>query len=485
MRTAAQSGEHEDGYLKQIDRGSEVLRLLQVAGNHGRDIAAKAIETGDDRVHWPALEAGIDTLVREGRPFRLTDAIARCAALLPGRSSREYEAVATELMGGLEAWRDAVRGPAVERLLRRALLWHSAGELLMAKVSAADVLGALGEEEPERWLREFSQSYASPRTRPAPQPSHHAPLQHPSGKSNNASEPRAQTAPLGKPVVAELSRRPLNVAAMPKSIFQTWLALVALSWTSLAWSAAFTSPVGVGFVIVAFSAFGAFLVPLWATIWGFAGMARAHSRTLREIEFKDVGDDHPLAQSLQQMTQALGIPRPRIGTMPIANAFAMGSNQADATIAIGEPLMSRLMPDEIDAIIGHELGHVISGDMRRMMLMRTFQNATVWFAVVQGAKQAVRWVLCFFAELFIQRFSRKREFYADAIGAALTSKEAMIGALQAIEGYSSESSFEKTHARFMFHTPISFHWSFCSHPPIADRIAALEQETYIARLPRL
>ena len=74
--------------------------------------------------------------------------------------------------------------------------------------------------------------------------------------------------------------------------------------------------------------------------------------------------------------------------------------------------------DEFAALIGHKLGHVVSGDMRRMLFMRTFQNATVWFAMAQGLKQFARWVICWAAELYILAASRHREYYADAIGAA-------------------------------------------------------------------
>jgi len=467
---------------------------------------------------WRDLEEGVRQLLAEADKLdaealleRENDIVGSVMVQLPRRHRGPYLNKMRKLQVFRETWAKHAPSRKFTIDVHRALLWHSALHMLTARVGVSSVIRALGIEH-ATWLKlvgnfaisrsmstiaaskRFVSSVKRPQSKPGkmtrPQPvakvdAVTVPCERPQASTEQVISSPAQ--PDARPQTSVSSARGgrLHAQAMRGSIVKTWLGLVVFSWISLAWSAAITSFVGVGLVIGFFSAFGAVLIPVWGTIWGFAGMGRAHSRTLREIEFKDVGDEHPLAQSLQQMSQALGIPRPRIGTMPIANAFAMGTNQADATIAIGEPLMSRLMRDEIDAIIGHELGHVISGDMRRMMLMRTFQNATVWFAVAQGAKQAVRWVLCFFAELFIQRFSRKREFVADAIGAALTSKEAMIGALRAIEGHSSDSSFEKTHARFMFHTPISFHWSFCSHPPIADRIAALEQETYIAQLPRL
>ena len=73
--------------------------------------------------------------------------------------------------------------------------------------------------------------------------------------------------------------------------------------------------------------------------------------------------------------------------------------------------------------------------------------------------------------------SRRREFWADAIGAALTSKEAMIGALRVLDALPPPTGEAEMQARFMFHSP------FASHPSTAARIEALEQETYIRQLP--
>ncbi len=244
----------------------------------------------------------------------------------------------------------------------------------------------------------------------------------------------------------------------------------------------FPSPIGIGFAAAATSFAGVFLVPLWGTFWGFIGMGYARDSTLADMHFQAVDQDSDLGRSTARLAQALDIPVPRLGVIPANNAFAMGRNLNEATVAIGNPLLDTLSAREVDAIIGHELGHIVSGDMRRMMLMRTFQNATVFYACFAGLKQVVRWVICLFAELYILSFSRKREYWADAIGAALTSKEAMIGALRALDGM-PVTDMERLHARFMFRGPVS-HW-FSTHPPISDRIAALEAETYIRRLPRV
>ena len=274
---------------------------------------------------------------------------------------------------------------------------------------------------------------------------------------------------------------PLDALALHRSIFGTWVRLVGLSWISLLWCSFLSIFTGV--FIGGAALWGCFMVPAWATFWGFVGMGHAKDSTLASMSFQAVDPNSDLGRSAARLAQALNLPTPHIGTIPVANAFAMGRDFKDATVAIGNPLLERLSARQVDAVIGHELGHIVSGDMRRKMLMRTFQNATVFYAGAAGLKQKVRYLLCLFAELHIHAFSREREYWADAIGAALTSKQAMIGALKALDGLPAVSARENAHAHFMFHTPAS-KW-FSTHPPLAARIEALEAETYIRQLPRV
>ncbi len=271
---------------------------------------------------------------------------------------------------------------------------------------------------------------------------------------------------------------PLDASRLGGSILPTWLMLVGLSWVSLIWGALISLPFGVGLAIFATMFAGFVSVPLWGTVFGFLGMGAARDSTLRQMGFQDLDEGHELKQTAARYAQILDIPPPRLGTMEPRNAFAMGTSRDDATVAIGRPLINTMDREEVNAILGHELGHVVSGDMRKMMLMRTFQNATVWFGLTQGLKQFARWVICWAAELAILAFSRRREYWADAIGAALAGKEAMIGALKKLEQAPVLTGTESIHARFMFRGTLS------THPTMAQRIDALERETYIQRLPR-
>jgi heat shock protein HtpX len=267
----------------------------------------------------------------------------------------------------------------------------------------------------------------------------------------------------------------LDGARLHKSVFPTWVALVALSWVSLIWGGLISAPFGVGALVLGSAVGGIIAVPLWATIFGFMGMSRAMASTLREVGFECCGPEDPLTRAGSRFAEALGIRAPAIGTMKMCNAFAMGTDRNDATVAMGRPLMEMLTEAETEAVLAHELGHIVSGDMKRMMLMRTFQNATVWFMMQQRFKQFARWVICWAAELYILAFSRSREYWADAMGAALTSKEAMIGALRKLEQGPPLTEEENTHARFMVRGRVKD--AFSTHPSWEERIAALEAET--------
>jgi heat shock protein HtpX len=231
-----------------------------------------------------------------------------------------------------------------------------------------------------------------------------------------------------------------------------------------------------------FAAAGVIGVPLWATVFGFFGMGRARASTLKALGFEPLGPEVFLVQSCERFARALNIQPPQLGTMEGFNAFAMGTDRNDATITLGRPLLAALTPEEAEAVLAHEIAHVVSGDMKRMMLMRTFQNATVWFMMAQGLKQCVRWVICWAAELYILAFSRKREYWADTIGAALTSKEAMTGVLRKLDQGPPLTDAENMHARFMVRGRIS--GLFSTHPSGEERIAAIEAETYLRQLPR-
>jgi heat shock protein HtpX len=90
-------------------------------------------------------------------------------------------------------------------------------------------------------------------------------------------------------------------------------------------------------------------------------------------------------------------------------------------------------------------------------------------------------LMLFAGELMILASSRKREFYADAVGAGLAGKQAMVSALRKLEDAPALTAKEKVHARFMARGKISGLLS--THPSFTARIQALERETFLRQLP--
>ncbi|EJT04929.1 M48 family metalloprotease [Rhizobium sp. CCGE 510] len=279
----------------------------------------------------------------------------------------------------------------------------------------------------------------------------------------------------------------INHQNLKNSTLPTWLGLVFGSWAGLAWASLISAPVGIGIAVAAGSASGGFLVvPLWGTIWGLIGLGRQRESALRQHGITLLKEDEALSQRVYALAAKLGLKtRPWVGVMPHNNAYAIGASADNALVVIGQPLIDTLTEVEVDAIIGHELAHIANNDMRRMGLARSFQNSLVWYlGFSETAQRWGRWFLTWVSELLVLRLSRSREYWADAIGAALTSKEHMIAALEKLHNGPELSEFERTHARLMFRG-VAAGSMLSTHPTLEERRAALEAETYMQRLPLL
>jgi heat shock protein HtpX len=198
--------------------------------------------------------------------------------------------------------------------------------------------------------------------------------------------------------------------------------------------------------------------------------------------------------------------------MAAANAYAVGENAGQAAVILGLPLIRSLQSDELDAVIGHELGHIASGDMNRMQMAMGHQSffdgickavgfvfdLTFSLAALAGPRHAgavaigsaiskllvslTQGSVLFVSSTCISAMSRRREFYADAVGAMLTTTDAMQRALAKLYhlGEASQDS-ERAHQALMFRGAwLNDLWS--THPMLNARIEALAGETYIAKL---
>lgn len=191
----------------------------------------------------------------------------------------------------------------------------------------------------------------------------------------------------------------------------------------------------------------------------------------------------------------IGVPEVAIYNGPEMNAFATGMSKNNALVAVSMGLLQNMDRREVEAVLAHEISHVANGDMVTMGLIQGVLNTFVIFlariigSVVDGflrgndreggtgigyfiTVMVAQVVLGLFASLIVMWFSRWREFRADAGAAHLEGKGAMIAALRRLSDGHGASTLPKEVAAF----GISGAWGklFASHPPIEDRIAALQ-----------
>lgn len=213
--------------------------------------------------------------------------------------------------------------------------------------------------------------------------------------------------------------------------------------------------------------------------------------------------DHPQNQTekwlvdivaRQARTAGIGMPEVGIFQTPDPNAFATGMNKNNALVAVSTGLLQNMNADEVEAVIGHEISHVANGDMVTMALMQGVVNTFVYFlATVIGhlvdrvvfkterghgpayfvTQIIMQIVLSILASMLVMWFSRYREYRADAGGAKLAGRDKMINALRALQRAHEPEELPGQLAAFGIHGS-RMHRFFMSHPPLEERIAALQ-----------
>lgn len=251
---------------------------------------------------------------------------------------------------------------------------------------------------------------------------------------------------------------------------------------------------------------------IFCAVFGFSGslislllskfMAK-RSMGVQLIEQPKSADEQWLVSTVQDLAQRAGIKTPEIGIFPAreANAFATGWNRNDALVAVSLGLLQRFEREEVRAVLAHEIGHVANGDMITLSLIQGVVNTFVmFFARIIGhtvdkvvfknerghgiAFYAVtivaELVLGFLASTIVMAFSRYREYRADAAGANLAGRSAMIRALQRLQA-EVNAGVESPMPDGMKAFGISggfkqkFGKLFASHPPLQERIEALSR----------
>ncbi len=209
-----------------------------------------------------------------------------------------------------------------------------------------------------------------------------------------------------------------------------------------------------------------------------------------------------LLATVAELAQHAGINMPEVAVFdaPQANAFATGWNRNEALVAVSTGLLQRMTRDEIKAVLGHEIGHIANGDMVTLALIQGVLNAFVMFfarlignfidrSVFNNEDDAPGLayyvssmigdiVLGLLANIILMWFSRYREFRADAAGAHLAGRNAMIAALERLrrEQQMPDDMPQGMHALAITegaHEGFSLAALLASHPPLEERIRAL------------
>jgi heat shock protein HtpX len=205
-----------------------------------------------------------------------------------------------------------------------------------------------------------------------------------------------------------------------------------------------------------------------------------------------------LLNVVERQAQQAGIKMPEVAIYPAPdmNAFATGARRNSALVAVSTGLLQSMPRDEIEAVLAHEISHVANGDMVTLTLVQGVVNTFVIFlSRVVGhfvdrillknesghgigyfiSVIAAQIVLGILASTIVMWVSRKREFRADAGSASLNGNQAMIRALERL-GRGRPAELPESLAAFGISgsKTSGIKKLFMSHPPIEERIAALQ-----------
>ena len=206
-----------------------------------------------------------------------------------------------------------------------------------------------------------------------------------------------------------------------------------------------------------------------------------------------------LIETVENQSKTVGIKMPEVAIFPSnqMNAFATGASKNNALVAVSQGLLDNMTQGEIEAVVGHEMSHVANGDMVTLTLIQGVVNTfVIFFSRVIGhivdrvilknqrgygigyfvTTIFAQIILSILASVIVMYFSRKREYIADTGGADLAGHQNMINALKRLGQKEPEALPEQLAAFGIGEKPKSNRsqlWS--SHPPLEDRIRALEK----------
>lgn len=254
---------------------------------------------------------------------------------------------------------------------------------------------------------------------------------------------------------------------------------------------------------------------VWSLVIGFGGafisllFSKQMARAMLDCEQITQPRSHAeqtIYGSVQEIAQRLHITMPEVWiyNSPDPNAFATGPSKNNAMVAVSTGLLQNLNEQEVKGVLAHEMGHVFNGDMFSTTILAGLMNTFVYYIsnfvsqmIAQPSQDReegsagnpilamvvyffLQIVLSFLAMIVIGWHSRRREFAADAFSAKVYGKDSMIGALRGIDRWVNRAQFEYASQDALATMKIAgqssgFMHLFATHPPIEERIAALER----------
>ena len=247
---------------------------------------------------------------------------------------------------------------------------------------------------------------------------------------------------------------------------------------------------------------------LFCLFWGMGGafislqMSRWIAKRATGVQLVDgrTGNSQAdwLYETIARLTRQANLPMPEVGIYesPEVNAFATGPSKSRSLVAVSSGLLRSMRQDEVEGVLAHEVAHIANGDMVTMTLLQGVLNAFVMFlarvigyALTRSGDSrnnngggsyyliviVLQIVLGVLAGLIVNWFSRYREFRADHGGATLAGRERMIGALRRLQA--NQELVDTQHqalATMKINGGRSVAKLFSTHPPLEERIAALE-----------
>ena len=218
------------------------------------------------------------------------------------------------------------------------------------------------------------------------------------------------------------------------------------------------------------------------------------------IEVAHTEQEEWLFETVQRQAQAAGIAMPEVAIYdaPDMNAFATGMFRNSALVAVSTGLLAAMKRDEVEAVLAHEVSHVANGDMITLALIQGVVNTFVFFLsrVVGHVVDRVvfkterghgpaYWITAIIAQVvlgilasaIVMWFSRQREFRADAGGANIAGRQKMVGALKRLQQSANQPHLPEQLEAFGISggMGVGIKRLFMSHPPLEERIEALQR----------